>query len=65
MKIKYFSDTDTALVELSERPIHETFEVNENVYIDLDESGSLVSITFEHARDQTNVNELSFVNMVP
>jgi len=31
MKIKYFSDTDTALVEFSGRKVAETKEINENI----------------------------------
>ena len=38
MKIKYFEDTDTALLEFSERQVFETKEINENIYLDLDES---------------------------
>lgn len=63
MKIKYFSETDTALVEFSDKPVHETVEVNENILIDLDSSGSLVSMTIEHAKNQANLDELSFVRM--
>ncbi len=47
MKIKYFSDTDTALVEFSGRKVAETKEINENIYIDLDASGNLVAMTIE------------------
>ena len=36
MKVKYFHDTDTALVEFSGREVTETKEINENIYIDLD-----------------------------
>ena len=43
MKIKYFSDTDTALVEFSGRKVAETKEINENIYIDLDISGNFSS----------------------
>ncbi len=50
MKIKYFSDTDTALVEFSRNEVAETKEINENIYIDLDGSGNLVAMTIEHAR---------------
>ena len=48
MKIKYFSDTDTALVEFSDLEVAETKEINENIYIDLDTSGNLVAMTIEH-----------------
>jgi len=60
MKIKYFSDTDTALVEFSDKEVHETREINENIYIDLDRDGGLVSMTIEHAKDQANLAELSY-----
>ena len=49
MNIKYFRDTDTALLELSERDIDETREVSPNVYLDLDKDGEVVSITIEQA----------------
>jgi len=60
MKIRYFPDTDTLLVSFSERPIAETTDLNENVLVDLDEEGQLVSMTLEHATQQTDVNELSY-----
>ncbi len=60
MKIKYFSDTDTALVEFSGRKVAETKEINENIYIDLDASGNLVAMTIEHARQQASLPSLSF-----
>lgn len=52
MKIRYFSDTDTALLEFSESEVAETKEINEDIYIDLDKDGNLVSMTIEHAKKQ-------------
>ncbi len=49
MNVKYFRDTDTALLEFSNAAVEETREISENVYIDLDKSGNLVSMTIEHA----------------
>lgn len=63
MKIKYFSDTDTALVEFSDTEAHETREINENIYIDLDKDGGLVSMTIEHAKQQANLAELSYLQI--
>ena len=60
MKIKYFEDTDTALLEFSEHPVFETKEINENIYLDLDEDGNLIGMTIEHALSQANINEISF-----
>ena len=63
MKIKYFPDTDTALLEFSELEVAETKEINENIYIDLDRDGNLISMTIEHAKKQANLMELSYYQM--
>ena len=63
MKIRYFSDTDTAFIEFSDKPTVETKEITENLYIDLDEHGNLVSMTIEHAKKQANILEISFLQM--
>jgi len=60
MKIKHFVDTDTALVEFSEHAVSETREINENIYVDLDADGNLVSMTIEHASSQANINEVAY-----
>jgi len=63
MRIRYFPDTDTALIEFSDAPVAETKEISENLYIDLDEKGNLVSMTIEHAKKQANISELTFLQM--
>ncbi len=63
MKIKYFEDSDTALVEFQSKEIVETREVSESIYIDLDSDGNLVSMTIEHARDKASINEVAFENI--
>ena len=60
MKIKYFTDTDTALVEFSGRQVSQTKEINENIYIDLDADGNLVNMTIEHASMQANMAEVAY-----
>ena len=60
MKIKYFHDTDTALVEFSGREVTETKEINENIYIDLDAFENLVAMTIEHAHQQASLPDLSY-----
>ena len=60
MNIKFFTDTDTALIEFSDNDVYETKEVNENIYIDLDSGGNLVSITIEHAKNSTSFRELTY-----
>jgi uncharacterized protein YuzE len=60
VNIKYFADTDTALMEFSEKTVDETREISESIYIDLDVNGNLVSMTIEHAKAMANLPDLSF-----
>ena len=60
MKIKYFNDTDTALVEFTENPTKETKEISENIYIDLDADGNPVSMTIEHARVTAHLPDIMY-----
>jgi uncharacterized protein YuzE len=60
MRVKYFADTDTALLEFSTNPAVETREVNENIYVDLDNNGRVVSMTIEHAGQSADMNEFLF-----
>ncbi len=63
MKIKYFPDTDTALIEFSAIPPVETKELNENIYLDLDQRGRVVSMTIEHTKKSADINEFSYQQM--
>jgi len=60
MKVKYFPDTDTLLVHFSDRKIAETRDLNENVLVELDQEGHVVSMTIEHAKQQTDVGEFTY-----
>jgi uncharacterized protein YuzE len=64
MKVKYFPDTDTALVEFTGKEVFETREISENVYADLDRNGNLVNMTIEHARANAGLWEFSYQEMV-
>ena len=63
MKTRYFADTDTALIEFSNDSVNETKEIWENLYIDLNEKGNLVSMTIEHAKAEANISEISYLQM--
>lgn len=60
MKVRYFSDTDTLLITLSDKRVAETRDLNDNILVELDDNGRLVSMTIEHATQQTDVREFSF-----
>jgi uncharacterized protein YuzE len=64
MTVKYFEDTDTALLEFSNRAVIETKEISENIYIDIDDEGNLVNMTIEHAVEKANIRNFSFETMV-
>ena len=63
MRMKYFLDTDTAYIEFTDKAVHETKEISENIYIDIDEKGNLVSMTIEHAKDSAGLWEFSYQEM--
>lgn len=60
MDIKYFQDTDTLLINFSDREIVETRDVNENLLVELDAEGRIVSVTVEHAREHVNISNFSY-----
>ena len=60
MKVRYFEETDTVLLNFSERPIVETKDLNEDVLVEFDGDGHVVSMTIEHAKQQMDVSEFSY-----
>jgi len=60
MRVKYFPDTDTAHIEFSDRDVYEIKEISENIYIDIDEKGNILSMTIEHAKDNAGLWEFSY-----
>ena len=60
MQAKYFTDTDTLLLTFSRNDIAETYDLNEDVLVEVDKDGHVVSMTVEHAKKQTDVNEFSY-----
>ena len=60
MRVRYFPDTDTLLLSFSDRRIVETRDLSENVLVEFDEDGHIVSMTIEHAKQQTDVSEFSY-----
>lgn len=63
MRIKYFSDTDTALLEFVDRPVAETVGISDDVYVDLDGQGRLVCMTIEHAKEWAGFGEKELVGV--
>ncbi len=62
-RIKYFSDTDTALLEFTDLPVAETRAINEDVIVDPDVQGRVVSLTIEHAKEAAGFREVELVGV--
>ena len=45
---------------INDNDVVETRDIDENMNIDLDESGKLVSMTIEHAKQRTDVTNFSY-----
>jgi uncharacterized protein YuzE len=63
MKIKYFEDTDTLLIELKNGLVSESRDLDENTLLDLDDQGRVLAITIEHATERTELKSISFDRM--
>ena len=58
MKVSYFEDTDTLYIEFRKNDIVESKDLDENTILDIDATGNICAITFEHASQRTDVNQL-------
>ena len=60
MRIRYFKDTDTLLIEFKEAPVAETRDLDENTLLELDAQGNVCSITVEHASKRAGIPQFSY-----
>ena len=60
MKIRYFTDTDTLMVEFRDVPVVETRDLDENTLLDLDARGNVCAITIEHASERAGAPDFSY-----
>ena len=60
MKVRYFSDTDTLLIEFLDTPVAETRDLDENTILDIDAQGNICSITVEHASRRAGAPQFSY-----
>jgi len=63
MELKYFPDTDTLLINFTHKDIVETRDINENILVELDQDGHLVSMTVEHAKQHMDLENFSYQNV--
>ncbi len=60
MKVRYFADTDTLLIEFRDAPVAETRDLDENTLLDVDAHGHICSITVEHASERADAPHFSY-----
>ncbi len=60
MKVRYFADTDTLLIEFLDSPVTETRDLDENTVVDMDAQGNICSITVEHASRRAGAPQFSY-----
>ena len=60
MRVRYFQDTDTLLIEFRDAPVAETRDLDENTILDLDAKGNICSMTVEHASTRADAPKFSY-----
>jgi len=60
MRVRYFSDTDTLLIEFRDSPVAETRDLDENTLLDVDADGNICAITIEHASKRADAPQFSY-----
>lgn len=58
MKMKYYKDTDSLYIDLSEKTSVESLEVAPGIVIDFDKDDNIVGIDIDHASIILNLSEL-------
>ena len=58
MKMKYYKDTDSLYIDLSEKTSAESLEVAPGIVIDFDKEDNIVGIDIDHASRILNLSEL-------
>lgn len=60
MKVRYFADTDTRLIEFRAAQVAESRDLDENTVLDVDIQGNICSITVEHASLRADAPHFSY-----
>ena len=58
MKVKYYADTDSLYIDLSENPSSDSREISEGVVLDYDVNGNIVGIDIDNAKGKVSLDRL-------
>ncbi len=65
MKMKYYKDTDSLYIDLSERSSVESQEVSPGVVIDFDKNNNIVGIDIDNASSKIDMNQIEISDFMP
>jgi len=60
MRIRYFAETDTLLIEFRDGLVAESRDLDENTLLDVDAEGNICAITIEHASKRADIPKFSY-----
>lgn len=60
MRLRYFEQTDTLLIEFRDVQVVETRDLDENTTVDVDRDGNVCAITLEHASERAGIPQFSY-----
>jgi len=63
MKMRYYKDTDSLYIDLSEKTSTESLEVAPGIVIDFDENNNVVGIDIDRASKILNLSELEVADI--
>ena len=63
MKIKYYEETDSLYIDLSEKTSAESVEVAPGIVVDFDENNSIVGIDIDHASKTLNLSRVEIESL--
>ncbi|MBI4686128.1 MAG: DUF2283 domain-containing protein [Nitrospirae bacterium] len=64
MKMKYYEDTDSLYIDLSEKTSKESLEIAPGIVVDFDENNNIVGIDIDHASKILSLSELE-IDSIP
>jgi len=64
MRLRYYKETDSLYIDLSERSSTESFEVAPGIIVDFDENNNIVGIDIDRASKVLNLSELE-ISSIP
>jgi len=63
MKIQYFPETDTLAIELTQKPVASTDTITDDLILDYDDQGKVVTITIDNYSRNVDALNLQTLNL--